>query len=360
MIRKILIFWLLTPICSTLLACNLTETERIAIEILDELDDAGNTAEKYRNGIPLSQEEQTYFATSFQMAINRQLKTIDEKYNDCNATGLCQARSRVMQDILEENRDIQEAIKSQETFKFKEDTVGRYKCEPAIFNTIEHYDVRYNDLPLSAKTRSTFQKLGERWFIRRYYSTIKTDLKNLIDGADWYPLFNNAPFDIKNLRSSLLALKENRGAIISMQGISTGDSASAYQWANNHAVLVFKKEGHLFLIDSYIADTFVDVSYKATSTALENEDTLYHFLTHNFKRYILQYQERLAEAETELRELNEALNTSPTHEELNIVQSKINEVVSIRKILSNQGFEDPYANFNSVINNFSITIRNSL
>ena len=101
----------------------------------------------------------------------------------------------------------------------------------------------------------------------------------------------------------------------------------------------------------------MDVSYQATSKVLENEDTLYPFLTYNFKRSILQLQERLAEAEAELSDLNEALSTPPTHEELNRVQGKINEVVTIRKILSNRGFEDPYAQFNSVINNFSITIR---
>ena len=155
MIKKLLIFWLLAPISSTLLACNPTETELIATEILDTFDDAGNTVEKYRNGIPLNEEEQNYFAKSFQAAIEKQLSTIDEKYKACNATGLCQARARVMQDLLEENRDIHEAILAQETYKFKGETIGRVKCEPAIFSTIEHYDVRFNDLPFGAKTKST-------------------------------------------------------------------------------------------------------------------------------------------------------------------------------------------------------------
>jgi hypothetical protein len=360
MIKKLLIFWLLAPISSTLLACNPTETELIATEILDTFDDAGNTVEKYRNGIPLNEEEQNYFAKSFQAAIEKQLSTIDEKYKACNATGLCQARARVMQDLLEENRDIHEAILAQETYKFKGETIGRVKCEPAIFSTIEHYDVRFNDLPFGAKTKSTLQKLGEKWFQQRDLNTIKTELKGLIDGADWYPLFNQTPFDIKNLRESLLELQENKGAIISLKGISTGDATTLSRLTNDHALLVFKKEGHLFLIDSYIADSFVDVFYKTTSNALKNEDTLYDFLTYNFKRNIHEYQEQLADAETELRELNEALSTVPTREELDTIKSKINEVVFIKKFLRSNGFEDPYANFNSVINNFCITTRTGL
>jgi hypothetical protein len=64
--------------------------------------------------------------------------------------------------------------------------------------------------------------------------------------------------------------------------------------------------------------------------------------------------------ETELRELNEALSTVPTREELDTLKSKINEVIFIKKFLRSNGFEDPYANFNSVINNFCITTRTGL
>ena len=289
--------------------------------------------------------------------MDNQIKVIDKEYTECNATGLCQARARVMQDILENDRNIQESIKAQENIKFKGETKGRRNCEPTIFDTLEKYDVRYNDLPLNEKTKLTLQQLGKKWFLSRDYDTVKSELKNLIDATDWYNLFNKVKFNIEDLRNSLLGLGENRGAIISMQGISTGDSTSVYVFQSNHAVLVFKKEGHLFLIDSYNADIFADVLHKPIPKVLENTDALYDFLTYNLRRYITQYQESLTEAETELRELNEALSSPPTSEELATLQSKINEVVSIRKLLITEGFEEPHADFNSVIDNFFINIR---
>ena len=344
-------------------ACNLTDLELVALEDLESLDDAGNAAENYRNGIPLTSDEQKYFAYSFKKAIKKKLKIAGEESAACKATGLCQARSQAMWDVLEEGKNIRDSIESAETLKFKGQVTGRRTSEAIIFNTIKNYEVFLNGIPLGASTRRVIEGFGETWFIRRTFNEVKAGLYKLIYTEDWERLFTyqSAKLDAESLRSLVLDLDENQGALVVFEEIKRGGSTEELvRLDSNHVVLVYKKEGHVFLVDIYKSEGYADVDHIAIKKITDKPESFEPFVSQNYRKYISELQEEFNYYKEELEELEEGVSNPATEAELREINRVINQRELVRTQLSDYGFKNPTDPYHSVIGNYGFITRKGI
>ena len=345
---KILALMVILLLYNTL-ACNLTDTERITLQDLELDGDSGNISEKYQKGIPLTQEEQEYFAVSYEKAIKQKINDVMKAKKACHAIGGCGSTSFVLRDILEDNKEVYLSVAERETFKIKSDyPSGRFACEPAIFDTLDGYDVTYNGNVFAEQTKQAIRNIDRKWYLRKDLKSIKTEFnKRINDEEDLSRMFlKRGQIDAGQLHQEILNLKDKEGLIIFLEDRKLLDETS--QVSKNqldHTLYIQRNQDHFFLIEPLHSNGRFNTSYRSIHQILERPEDLTSFLHEKFNESILTKQSELRLAIHDLGRLEEQLNEPIALEQLHALNKQINRIEYLKDILRNRGLEDPLAPF---------------
>lgn len=336
-------------LCHIASACDLTDTELVTLHDLEMDGDSGDIVEKYKKGLPLSEEEQAYFSSTYDKAIKQKIDQVVEISKSCHAIGGCGPISFTFRDILEDGKEVYISVAERETFKIKaDDPKGRFICEPAIFDTLDGYNVSYNGKELAEQTKQAIRQIDRKWYLRNDITAVDKKLFKVInDEDDLSRLFlKRGQINADQLYQEVFSLNDKEGLIIFLQDRKITDETSHISASQlDHTIYIQRNQNHFFLIDPVRTDGTFQTLYRSVDE-LPDSESLTSFLNHQFTESILLKQRNLQSAINELSELEAQVSEPASLDQLHAINRQINRIEHLKQILRNRGLSDPLAPFN--------------